>query len=83
MARLQRRRISEPTEVRQVPRGTFNLFDLDDTSVGYTVFQPSWRWSESVKAVAAPFAFADRGVHEIKGLENPRPVYALVPRSAV
>ncbi len=52
MARLQRRRMSEPTEVREVPRGTFNLFDLGDTSVAYTVFQPGWRWSESVKAVA-------------------------------
>ena len=26
-------------EVREVPRGTFNLFDLGDTSVGYTVFR--------------------------------------------
>ena len=52
MARLQRRRISQPTEVREVPRGQFNLFDLGDTSVGYTIFQPGWRWSESVKPVA-------------------------------
>lgn len=52
MARLQRRRLSEPTEVREIPFGRLNLFDLGDTSVGYTILEPGWRWSESVKPIA-------------------------------
>jgi class 3 adenylate cyclase len=39
-------------------------------------------WTTRDLLDGSPFAFADRGVHEMKGLENPRPVYALVPRPA-
>ena len=52
MARLQRRMLSDPTEVREVPSGRFSLFDLGDTTAGYTVFEPGWRWSTSVKPIA-------------------------------
>ncbi len=52
MAKLQRRKVSDPSEVREVPFGRFNLFELGDSTAGYTVFEPGWRWSDSVKPIA-------------------------------
>jgi class 3 adenylate cyclase len=53
MSRLQRRRFSEPDEVRRVPNGTVEVVSLDDRIVGRMTYQPGWRWSVDVKPVAA------------------------------
>ena len=52
MARLQRRDLDRPTEVRTVPLGRLELFELGDTVVGRSRFEPGWRWSESIKPIA-------------------------------
>jgi class 3 adenylate cyclase len=52
MARLQRRRFSEPTEVREFGRGRIEIVELDDVVVGRLTQEPGWRWSIDVKPIA-------------------------------
>ncbi len=52
MARLQRKPLASPDEVRTFPHGRLEIFSLDDIDVGRTVFQPGWRWSTDVKPIA-------------------------------
>lgn len=52
MARLQRRDLNRPDEVREFTRGSVEIFQLDDVVVGRTIWQPGWRWSETVKPIA-------------------------------
>ena len=50
--RLQRRRFSEPSDVRTFPHGRVEVVELDDTVVGLMVYEPGWRWSVDVKPIA-------------------------------
>ena len=50
--RLQRRRFSEPSDVRTFPHGRVEVVELDDTVVGRMVYEPGWRWSVDVKPIA-------------------------------
>lgn len=52
MARLQRRRFSEPTDVREFRRGRVDIVELDDVIVGRLTQEPGWRWSVDVKPMA-------------------------------
>jgi class 3 adenylate cyclase len=52
MARLQRKRFSEPSEVRTFPHGRIDVVELDDTVVGRMSYEPGWRWSVDVKPIA-------------------------------
>ena len=52
MARLQRRRFSQPSEVRKVPRGQVDIVELDDIVVGRMAFEPGWKWSRDVGPIA-------------------------------
>jgi class 3 adenylate cyclase len=52
MARLQRRRFSEPDDVRKVPNGTVDVVSLDDRVIGRMTYEPGWRWSTDVKPIA-------------------------------
>ncbi len=51
MARLQRRNLRRPDELRPVGRGTLELVELGDTVYGRTIYQPGWRWSEDVRPI--------------------------------
>lgn len=51
--RLQRRRFSEPSDVRTIPRGRIEVVELDDTVVGRMTYEPGWRWSVDIKPIAA------------------------------
>ncbi len=51
MARLQRRNLGQPDELRPVGRGTLELVELGDTVYGRTTYQPGWRWSEDVRPI--------------------------------
>lgn len=53
MARLQRRRFSEPDEVRPIPHGRVEVVSLDDRVIGRMVYEPGWRWSVDVQPIAA------------------------------
>jgi class 3 adenylate cyclase len=52
MARLQRKSLANPDEVRKFPHGQVEIFALDDLDVGRLVYQPGWRWSVDVKPIA-------------------------------
>jgi class 3 adenylate cyclase len=49
---MQRRRFSEPSEVRHLPHGRIDIVELDDTVVGKMTYEPGWRWSVDVKPIA-------------------------------
>lgn len=50
--RLQRRRFTEPSDVRTLPRGRIDVVELDDTVVGRMTYEPGWRWSVDVRPIA-------------------------------
>jgi class 3 adenylate cyclase len=50
--RLQRRRFTEPSDVRTIPRGRIEVVELDDTVVGRMTYEPGWRWSVDVRPIA-------------------------------
>jgi class 3 adenylate cyclase len=50
--RLQRRRFSEPTEVRTFPHGHIDVVEMDDHVIGRLTHEPGWRWSTDVKPIA-------------------------------
>lgn len=52
MARLQRKLLSNPDEVRTFTNGRVEIFSLDDVDVGLQYFAPGWRWSADVKPIA-------------------------------
>ncbi len=52
MVRLQRKRFSEPANVRTFPRGRVDVVELDDVVVGRMTYEPGWRWSTEVKPIA-------------------------------
>src|SRR6266540_2863925 len=52
MARLQRKFLSNPDEIRSFTNGRVEIFTLDDVDVGLQVFAPGWRWSTDVKPIA-------------------------------
>lgn len=43
---------STPDEVREFPRGKADILNIGGGTVGRLVFQPGWRWSEDIKAIA-------------------------------
>jgi class 3 adenylate cyclase len=52
VARLQRARFSETTDVRRFPHGRVEVVELDDRAIGRMVYEPGWRWSVDVKPIA-------------------------------
>jgi class 3 adenylate cyclase len=52
MARLQRKRFSDPDDVRLVPNGRIDVVELDDRVVGRLAYEPGWRWSKDIKPIA-------------------------------
>ena len=52
MARLQRKRLSTPDEVRTFDHGRVEIFSLDDVDIGRQYFEPGWRWSTVIKPIA-------------------------------
>lgn len=43
---------SKPEEVRSFPLGKVDLIKIGGAMIGKAVFQPGWKWSESVKPIA-------------------------------
>jgi hypothetical protein len=52
MVKLQRRPFGEPDDVRVIPYGHLETYDMGDIRIGRSVLQPGWRWSESIKPIA-------------------------------
>jgi class 3 adenylate cyclase len=52
MAKLQRKAFGDADDVRVIPNGQLETYDLGDIRMGRSVLQPGWRWSESIKPMA-------------------------------
>jgi hypothetical protein len=51
MAKLEKKSLDSPDESRSVPKGEMAIITVGDVTLGRAVFQPGWRWSESVKPI--------------------------------
>jgi class 3 adenylate cyclase len=68
MARLQRKFLASPDEVRTFTNGRVEIFGLDDVDVGRSVFEPGWRWSKDVKPIAGtPFCLYHHVGYVLRG----------------
>jgi hypothetical protein len=70
MVKLQRRPFGEPDDLREIPHGHLETYDMGDIRIGRPVLQPGWRWSESIKPSREPScastttsAYASRAAH--------------------
>jgi hypothetical protein len=52
MVKLQRRSFGDPDDVREIPYGQLETYDMGVIRIGRSILQPGWRWSESVKPIA-------------------------------
>ena len=52
MARMQRKLLNSPDEVRPFTHGRAEIWELGDAVIGKQVFEPGWRWSNDLKPVA-------------------------------
>ena len=52
MVRPQHRRLESPAEVREFLLGRVEIYEIGDAIVGKQVFQPGWRWSDSIGPIA-------------------------------
>jgi class 3 adenylate cyclase len=52
MAKMQRKLLSTPDEVRPFTHGRAEIWELGDAVIGKQVFEPGWRWSNDLKPVA-------------------------------
>ena len=52
MVKLQRRPFGEPDNVREVPFGRLETYDLGEIRIGRSILQPGWRWSESIQPIS-------------------------------
>ena len=51
-AKAEHLNFSKPEEVRTFPLGKVDLIKIGGAMIGKAVFQPGWKWSESVKPIA-------------------------------
>jgi class 3 adenylate cyclase len=52
MVKLQRRPFGEPDNVREVPFGRLETYDMGEIRIGRSILQPGWRWSESIQPIS-------------------------------
>ncbi len=48
-ARMQKKNLSRPEEVREFEKGRVELVTLGEVTFGRATLQPGWKWSTSVK----------------------------------
>jgi class 3 adenylate cyclase len=52
----------EPDDVREVPFGRLETYDLGEFRLGRSILLPGWRWSESIKPIARTEACEDHHI---------------------
>ena len=52
MPRLQYKSFASPDEVRTFPNGQAEVVRLDESVIGHAVYEPGWRWSTAMPAIA-------------------------------
>jgi class 3 adenylate cyclase len=49
VAKLQKRNLGAPDELRSVGRGRLELVEMGDAAFGRITYEPGWRWSQDLK----------------------------------
>jgi len=49
MKKADLKKFAKPDEVREFPKGRLELVKVGGATVGRAVFEPGWRWAESVQ----------------------------------
>lgn len=49
MKKAEFKSFGKPDEVREFPKGRLELLKVEGVTIGRAVFEPVWRWSESVQ----------------------------------
>lgn len=52
MNKAETKSFGEPDEVREFPQGRLELIKIGGVTVGRAVFEPGWRWTNSVQPLA-------------------------------
>lgn len=52
MEKLEHKTFRKPDEVRNFPDGRLELVAIGGATIGRAIFQPGWKWSNSVKPIA-------------------------------
>jgi hypothetical protein len=52
MKKAEVKNFTRPDEVREFPKGKLELVKIGGVTVGRAVFEPGWKWSESVQPIA-------------------------------
>jgi mannose-6-phosphate isomerase-like protein (cupin superfamily) len=52
MKNMEAKSMNRPDEVRSFDKGMVKLVKIGGATVGRAIFQPGWKWSESVKPLA-------------------------------
>jgi hypothetical protein len=52
MSAIEKKSLGKPEETRTFPKGRLDLVTIDGKSFSRAVFEPGWKWSESVKPIA-------------------------------
>ena len=52
MAKLQRRAFGNADNIREVPHGRLETYDMGEMRVGRSILEPGWRWSNSIKPIS-------------------------------
>jgi hypothetical protein len=52
MKKAEKRSFEKADEVRRFPKGYLELINIGGATVGRAVFEPGWKWSESVQPIA-------------------------------
>jgi hypothetical protein len=52
METIKKKNLDHPEEKREFPKGHVELVTVGDVTFGRGIFQPGWKWSESVKPIA-------------------------------
>ncbi len=52
MVRLQAKRFDTSGDLRTFPLGHASVLQLDEVTVGYAVYEPGWRWTTTMPALA-------------------------------
>jgi hypothetical protein len=50
--RAELKSFMRPDEVREFPKGRVEIIKIGGATVGRAIFEPGWRWSESVQPIA-------------------------------
>lgn len=51
-SRAEHKNFARPDEVREFPKGRLELVKVGGATVGRAIFEPGWRWADSIQPIA-------------------------------